>query len=128
MAGDNELVTVFRSADPDAEEQAGLVQEILAQASIHAEIADDSASGVPAGVFEVRVSAARQAEAEQLIEAQRDTTMNVMDFSHDLDMASVFISDAADAEMLATQIRSILDARNVPSVMVERLRIPEPAF
>jgi aspartokinase len=128
MAGENELVTVFRSADADAEEQAGIVQEILARANIQAEIADDSAPGVPAGVFEVRAPAARQAEAERLIEAQRDTAENVIDLSHDLDMASVFISDAAEAEMLATQIRSILDSHNIPAVMVSGSVFPNLPF
>jgi hypothetical protein len=128
MAGESELVTVFRSADADAEEQAGMVQEMLAKANIQAEIADDSAPGVPEGVFEVRVAAARQADAEQVIEDKKDSTPNIVDLSHDLDMATVFISDAPDAEMITTQIRSILDSHDIPSVMVSGSVFPNLPF
>lgn len=128
MAAESELVTVFRSADADAEEQAGVVQEMLAKANIQAEIADDSAPEVPEGVFEVRVPTAQQAAAEQVIEAQKDFTPDTMDLSHDLDMATVFASDAPDAEMVTTQIRSILDSHNIPSVMVSGSVFPNLPF
>ena len=128
MTGESELVTVFRSADADAEDQAGIVQEILTQAGIRAEILDDSASGVPEGAFEIRVPAAQQSEAERLIETQRESTPEAMDLSHNLDMTSVFLSAAPEAELLATQIRCILDAHNIPSVMVSGSVFPNLPF
>ena len=50
MSAEIELVTIFRSADVDAEEQASVVCDMLANANITAEVFDDSAPGVPEGV------------------------------------------------------------------------------
>ncbi len=44
--------------------------------------------------------------------------------SHDLDLVTVFVSDAPEAELLATQIRSILDAQEIPSVLVSGTMFP----
>jgi hypothetical protein len=101
MAQENELVTVFRSAESDAEEQAGVVRDLLVGASIAAEILDDSAPGVPKGAFEVRVPAAQQAGAEEVLDSHKDFAPNAMNFSHDLDMVAAFVSDAPEAELLA---------------------------
>lgn len=128
MAGENELVTVFRSADVDAEEQATIARDILAQANIPAEIFDDSTPGVPEGAFEVRVSVTQQADAEQLIATQKDFSQDVVNLSHDLDMVSVFLSEAPDAEMLAMQIRSILDGHGIPSVLISGSMFPNLPF
>ncbi len=117
MAGENKWVTVFRSADPDAEDQAEVVREMLAQAGIEADSFDDSAPGVPDGAFEVRVPPERQADAEQLIDTQKDFTPEMVDLSADLDLVPVFVSEAPEAEMLALEIRSILDAHGIPSVL-----------
>lgn len=126
MAVDNELVTVFRSADLDAEEQAGSVRALLARAGIAAEVFDDSAPGVAEGAFEVRVPQPFQERAEQIIGSQRDVTS--LDPSHDLDMVTMFVSDAPDAELLATQIRSILEADGIPSVLVSGSVFPNLPF
>lgn len=128
MAGENELVTVFRSADPDADEQAAVVRDMLAKANIEAEVFDDSAPGVPEGVFEVRVPAALQADAEQLIDAQKDFTPDALDLSHDLDMVPVFVSESPNADMLAVGIRSVLEAQGIPSVMVSGSVFPNLPF
>lgn len=118
MAGENELVTVFRSADPDAEEQAALARDMLAGAGISAEVFGDSTPDVPEGAFEVRVPPEQQADAERLIEAQQDLHSQLVDLSHDFDMVPVFISETPDAEMIAMELRSILEAAEIPSVMV----------
>ncbi|MGE5569896.1 MAG: hypothetical protein ACM3S5_12735 [Rhodospirillales bacterium] len=124
MAEESELVTVFRSADPDAEEQAEVAREMLVSAGYDAEVFDDSAPGVPAGAFEVRVPRAQQAGAEQLIDTQQDFSPEPLDLSHDLDMVTVFASDAPNAEMLALEIRSILEAHDIPSVLVSGSMFP----
>jgi hypothetical protein len=51
-----------------------------------------------------------------------------MNLSHDLDVVTVFVSDAPDAELLATQIRSILDAQEIPSVMISGFGFPSLPF
>jgi len=124
MAGENELVTVFRSGDAEAEEQAGAVRDMLAGAHMDALVFDDSAAGVPEGVYEVRVPAAQAAEAEEFIATRKDSVLGGPDVSEDLDMVPVFVSDASDAEMLATQIRSILEANEIPSVLVNSSAFP----
>jgi hypothetical protein len=128
MPGESELVTVFRSADPDAEEQASVVRDMLANANIAAEIFDDSAPGVPAGAFEVRVPPERQSDAERLIEIQKDFSPNKLDLSHDLDMVPAFVSDAPNAEMIAVEIRSILESQGIPSVLVSGSMFPNLPF
>jgi hypothetical protein len=124
MAEQGELVTVFRSADPTAEEQAAAARDLLLDAGYDAEIFDDSAPGVPEGAFEVRVPREQQAGAERLVDARKDFTSAPLDVSHDLDMVTVFVSDAPDAEMLAAEIRSILDAQAIPSVLVSGTMFP----
>jgi hypothetical protein len=126
MAEENELVTVFRSADADAEEQASVVRDMLEQANIAAQTFDDSAPGVPEGVFEVRVPRPSQEQAERLISANTDPA--ALDPSHDLDMVTVFVSDAPDAELVSTQIRSILDAQGITSLLVSGSMFPNFPF
>jgi hypothetical protein len=126
MAGENELVTVFRSADADAEEQAAVVREVLETANIASQVFDDSAPGVPEGAFEVRVPQPLQEQAERLIAANTDPA--ALDPSHDLDMVTVFVSDAPDAELISTQIRSILDAQGIPSLLVSGSVFPNLPF
>ncbi|MGC9971795.1 MAG: hypothetical protein ABSE56_14525 [Bryobacteraceae bacterium] len=128
MADERELVTVFRSADSDAEDQAAAARDLLTQAGLSAETFDDSTPGVPAGAFEVRVPPEQQAEAERLIDSQREPSGEPPDLSPDLDMVPVFASDAAEAEMLATQIRSILEARDIPSVLTSGSMFPSLPF
>jgi hypothetical protein len=128
MPGENELVSVFRSADTNAEEQAGVVRDLLVRANIAAEVFDDTAAGIPEGVFEVRVPAPQQADAEQCIAGQQDFRPEALNLSHDLDLVPVFASDAPDADMLATQIRSILDAQEIPSVLVGGSMMPNLPF
>ncbi len=118
MAEENELVTIFRSADPDAREQASVVSDMLVHANIAAEIFDDSTPGVPEGAVEVRVPAERQADAEQLMQIQNDVNPGAVDLSHELDMVPVFVSAELNAEMIAAEVRGILEAQGIPAVIV----------
>ena len=135
MPEQRELVTVFRSADFDAADQAMAVRDVLTGAGMPADVFDDSAPGVPAGAFEVRVAGEQQEEAERLIEdaersieAEKGSTPEPADLSHDLDMVPVFASDAPDAELLTTGIRSILDAHEIPSMLVSGSMFPSLPF
>lgn len=121
-------MTVFRSADADAEEQSSVVRDMLEKAGIASEIFDDSAPGVPEGAFEVRVPQSLQDRAEEIISAQKDFRPEELDLSHDLDMVTVFVSEAPDAELLSMQIRSILDAQGIPSVLVSGSVLPSLPF
>ena len=46
------------------------------------------------------------------------------DLSHDLDLVTVFSSDAHNAEMLALEIESVLDASGIPTVVVGGTAFP----
>lgn len=128
MAEERDLVTVFRSADPNAEEQATVARDMLIKAGLDADVFDDSAPGVPEGAYEVRVPREQQADAERIIDTQKDFSPEPLDLSHDLDMVPVFISDAPDSEMLAIEIRSILEAHGIPSVLVSGPMFPSLPF
>jgi hypothetical protein len=123
-----ELVTVFRSADADAEEQASVVRDLLTNANIAAEVLNDSDAGVPEGAFEVRVPADRQADAERLIDIQKDLNPGALDLSHELDMVPAFVSDAPNAEMIAAEIRAILESQGIPSLLVCGTMLPSLPF
>jgi hypothetical protein len=127
-AGENSLVTVFRSADIHAEEQANAVRDMLVEADIRAKLFDDHQPGVPEGAFEVRVPPEQSADAEELIRTQGDFIGEPVDASHDLDMATVFESDAYNAEMVALEVRSILEAHRIPSVLVSGSLFPNFPF
>lgn len=109
-------VTVFRSADVDSEEQAIAMHDLLAEAGIEAEVLDDHAPEVPQGFFEVRVAAADAEAAEDVVRAQGDFI--AVDPSHDLDLVPVFSAVGQNAEIAALGVRGVLDAQNIPSVLI----------
>ena len=47
-----------------------------------------------------------------------------IDTSHDLDLATVFVSDAHNAEMLAVGIQSLLEAQDIPTLLVSGSQFP----
>ena len=124
MAEDNEQVTVYRTADVEAESEAKAVCEMLREAGLSAEIYDDSSPGVVEGAFEVRVPPSQGPDAERLLGAPPDFTPAMVDASHDLDMVPVFASDAHNAEMLATAISSVLEASGIPTLVVGSAQLP----
>jgi hypothetical protein len=120
-----DLVTVFRSADPSAEEDAKAVHELLSRAGMQAALTDDRAPGVPAGAWEVRVPPGVAKGAEMLI-AMRDATNESiqLDESHDLDLVTVFRSAGVSGEMEAMSIKSMLESNGVDAVLVGDARLP----
>jgi len=128
MAEQESLVTVFRSADPSAREDAAAVAELLTDAGLHPAQFDDDAIGVPVGASEVRVPASEEAMALEVI-AQGDTAPREPgDPGHELDLIEVFTGVGAAGEMEAIGIRSVLDASGIPSVMVGSALIPNLPF
>jgi putative signal transducing protein len=51
-----------------------------------------------------------------------------VDPSHDLDMVTLFSSDNHDAEMEANAIHSLLEANEIPSIVVGTAQIPSLDF
>ncbi|MEO7142578.1 MAG: DUF2007 domain-containing protein [Bryobacteraceae bacterium] len=123
---DVQLLTVFRSADDSAEEDAQEVRALLVESGIAAQLLDDHAPGIVEGAYEVRVPAADVARAEALLAANpiEDEFVEVDD-SHDLDLETVF--DAA-SEMEALSIQSVLEANGIAGVMVGDQVLPNLPF
>jgi hypothetical protein len=118
-------VVVFRSADETASEDVEKVREMLLEQGVPAEVADDTAPGVPSGALEVRVAAADQERAEQLIARfnPEDEFANV-DPSEDLDEVTVFQSAGGSSEMEAASVQALLEAGGISASVVDDARFP----
>lgn len=101
---------------------------LLKEAGIPAVLCDDSAAGVPSGAYEVRVSAADAGRAESLMNAAETQVAESGDPSHALDLVTVFVSDAHNAEMEALAVRGVLEANGIPSMVVGATPYPNLPF
>ena len=123
-----ELVTVYRSADTNADQDANLVQEKLTKAGFHPAIFDDSTPGVVEGTYEVRVPAPEAAEAELYIRSKSEQELEGGDESDRLNLETIAATDGALSEMEAQSIRSLLDANGIESVIVGTTTLPNLGF
>jgi hypothetical protein len=112
--------------DADAKEDAGSIVELLTDAGIQAVLRDDSAPGVPEGVFEVQVPAPDGARAEELIaENPLPGEAEEVDPSSDLDLETVA---SATSEMEAMSIKNLLESNDIATVLVGDSVLPNLAF
>jgi Putative prokaryotic signal transducing protein len=131
MAAEAEMVTVFRSADDDAEEDAKAVRELLTAQGIDAVLLDDSAPGVPAGAWEVQVPAAGSARAEHLIGEARlpDQDLTEVDNSSALDVETIFHAHGGShAELEAMSVKGMLEAAGIAAILVGDSVLPNLSF
>lgn len=125
MLGVVETVTVFRSADQSAEDDAKAVLNLLLDNGIEAQLVDDKAPGVMEGVWEVRVSAAAEAPATQLIATNpiEDEFANPSE-SHDLDMVTVFRSAGTGNESESMLVKGLLESNGIQAIIIADARFP----
>jgi hypothetical protein len=121
-------VTVFRSADETASEDAKNLQKGLAAKGIQSWVLDDKAPGVPSGAWEVRVAPEHQSEADAFVasfppEEDEDEFADV-DPSGNLDEVTVFRSAGNTSEMEAASVQSLLEAGGIPAVVIGDARFP----
>jgi hypothetical protein len=133
MAEEAEFVTVFRSGDSSAEEDAIEARERLAQAGINAVVLGDDAPGVIEGTSEVRVPAPDQARAEAILATptaapEDEDEVTEEGLSHDLDFVSIFSSQGPEADMEAISIHSLLEASGIPSTVIGSAQFPSLPF
>ncbi|MEO7649965.1 MAG: hypothetical protein ABIZ80_05825 [Bryobacteraceae bacterium] len=135
MTDQDEFITVFRSADPTAEEDATQARDRLVEQGIPTKLLGDEEPEIIVGTYEVRVPASEQARAEEILAtpAFQEAEENEEDIapeglSHDLDPVTLFSSQNLDAEMEAISIRSILEANGIPAVIVGASQIPSLPF
>ncbi|MEZ5354901.1 MAG: hypothetical protein R2762_19880 [Bryobacteraceae bacterium] len=128
MSEQESLVTVYRSADPSASEDAAAVTDLLTDAGLNPALFNDDAIGVPVGAVEVRVPPGEEAMALEVI-AQRDNAPREPgDPGHGLDLIEVFTGVGSAGELEAMGIRSVLDANDIPNVVVGTSQIPNLPF
>lgn len=121
-------VTIFRSADGSAEDDAARIQRILAAEGIASRIADAKAPGVPSGTWEVRVAAADELRASQAVASYTAAQESAeVDPSADLDLVTVFRASGQTAEMEALELQTLLDAGGIDAVIVGDSRFPNLA-
>jgi len=127
------FITVLRSADTTAEEEASIARERLAQEGIDAIVLGDDAPGVVEGTWEVRVAPSDQARAEAVLatpppEEEDEAEVSEEGLSEDLDFVSIFTSQGIEAEMEAISIQSVLEANGIPCIVVGSAQIPSLPF
>jgi hypothetical protein len=132
MTPESNFVTVYRSADANAEADAIAVRDQLRDGGLEAVVVGDDAPGVVVGTYEVRVPAADAARADQILSSATEAAVELRgtpgDVSHDLDLVTVFSSQNVDAEMESQAIQGILDANGIPAVIVGSAQIPVLPF
>jgi type III secretory pathway lipoprotein EscJ len=121
-----ELVTVYRSMDASAKDDAENILTLLRDSGIQAVMLDDSAPGVPEGVFEVRVPAATAAEAEALIaENPEPDEVEAVDPSSQLNLETLV---SGVSEMEAIGVKNLLESNGIAAVLVGDSVLPNLAF
>ena len=133
MTDEDALITVFRSGDPSAEADAIAARDCLTQAGIPAVLLGDDTPGVIEGTWEVRVPSSDRPRAEAILESRAcepedESQVPPEGLSHDLDFVSFFGSQAADSEMEAIMIQSILESNDIPCVVVGSSQYPSLGF
>jgi hypothetical protein len=128
MSDQEALVTVFRSAEPSALDEAGAVLDLLVDAGFNPAIYTDAHPGVPEGAVEVRVPATEEAASLAVIEEATAAPGSLGDSSAAMDLVEVYQGSGTTGEMEAMSVRSVLDANHIPSVVVGTPELPNLPF
>ena len=121
----NSQITVFRSADESASEDAAKVHEMLQEAGVPATLVDDSVPGVPSGAYEVRVDPENQTRAEELVaQFSPDAEHEDVDPSHELDLVTVFQTAGTSNEIEAISIQTMLENGGISAFIIGDPRFP----
>ena len=128
MTGETGEVTVYRSADNNAEQDASAVHQFLLQNGLDAQLAGPDAPGVILGTWEVRVPSDQAARAESLVSGVNQDDPGRPDPSPDLDMVTLRRVEGATGELEAMSIHSILQANGISSVINGNSTLPNLPF
>ncbi len=122
-----EMVTVFRSADAGATEEASAILDLLADAGLNAMLLTDEYPGVLQGTTEVRVPAEEEEAALDAIDAANGGAVEGSP-SHGYDLVELYRGQGTTGEVEAMSIRAVLDANHVPSVLIGSTQLPNLPF
>jgi hypothetical protein len=129
MTDNSEMVTVFRSADLTARDDAEEISQILAAEGIESSVVDDRTAGVIAGSVEVRVAAALADRVDAIVAAaQVEGDMADTDPSSVLDPVTIFRSAGTNVEAQAIAIEGMLRANGIQTIRVGAPSIPSLPF
>lgn len=128
MENQGEWVTIFRSAETDAESEAARVVDRLQAAGIDAQQTGDETPGVVTGTWEVRVLAGDASRAESIVAGFDPEEAPEGDASHALDLVTIFSSQNVDAESEALAVQAVLEASGISTVLVGTPQIPSLPF
>lgn len=130
MSPSPDLVTVYRSMDATAKEDCQILLDMLAEQGISAVLLDDSAPGVPAGAFEVRVPAKDADRADQAIAEHplEEDEVEEVDASANLDLETIFRAHGTLAEVESLAIKSVLEANGIAALLVGTTVLPVVSF
>lgn len=128
MTGAPDLITVYRSTDMNAEQDATAVRNLFLRNGLDAQLVDSSTVGVESGAFEVRVPPAQAAQAESLLNASDQEEDAGANPSRELDMVTVRRTEGTSGEMEALAIKGILDASGVDSIIIGNSTLPNLSF
>ena len=128
MGAEGELVTIFRSMDSSARDEANEISSLLENAGLDPVVQDDSAPGVPSGAFVVKVPEDQAIRADEVLENAQEIEMEEGDPSHSMDLETLYSAMGATAEVEALGIRNVLDANGIPTVYVSPPQYPNLRF
>lgn len=130
MIDTSQLVTVYRSMDESAEEDCETIVSLLTAEGLSPVVLDDTAPGVPEGVYEVVVPAAEAAKAEEVIANNPlPDEVSEVDDAPELDLEAIFHSEGSPtAEVEAMGIKNVLEANGVAAVIVGDSVLPNFPF
>ncbi len=130
MADSPELVTVYRSMDQTAKQDCETLQDVLTAEGLAPVIVDDTAPGVPEGVYEVRVPADQASQAAEIIKANPlPDEVEQVDDAEALDLETIYHSEGSTtAEFEAMAIKGILEANGIASFIVGDSVLPNLPF
>jgi hypothetical protein len=124
-----DLVTVYRSMDAGAKEDCEILTEMLSSNGLSPVVLDDSAPGVPEGVYEVRVPASQARKAEELIvEQPLPDDVEEVDDSSELDLETIYHADGTLAEVESQEIKNVLEASGIAAIVVGNSVLPTMPF
>lgn len=121
------MVTVFRSADAGANEEASTILDLLADAGLNAMLLTDEYPGVLQGTTEIRVPAEEEEAALDVIDAASGGAEEGSP-SHGYDLVELYRGQGTTGEVEAMSIRAVLDANHVPSVLIGAMQLPNLPF
>lgn len=124
------MVTVYRSMDPEAREDCETIVTLLTAEGLSPVMLDDTAPGVPEGVYEVCVPADEADQAEEIVNANPlPDDVEEVDDAEELDLETIYHSEGTStAEVEAVGIKNVLESNGIAAVLVGDSVLPNLGF